>query len=577
VAYGGGTVLVYDGMTLEANYTVPDVAPVVTPRAMAFGNAIVWRGEVYTVGGVEYVVPAATQSSLYAVYTREGALRALNVPTGEEYVVYPDELRPLYAVHGYDRLLIAAITPSNNLAVIDWPVGGTPQLSAYTVEPEAVAGYNPVHEEFYVKADGRLYRATLEALLLVSEWEPIYWERSYVYLYSAGNLAVYNIMTRETAAVVELPRHEKPEAAFGYPSLVVSYPGESHVYYVGPLPYAVIRAAPYTYALETYTFEVATDYNYTILIDGAPGDTTWVFTDPGTHTVKVIVSNGVVTREYTFTVEVYPRPLHVSIHVLDPPEPMGSMTVLVAARDTLDGGNATVPVTVWVEGRPYNGTAGVPLEVPVGWVESRAIEVRAVAGGGAYDVVERVVSVPVAPATAEPILHYLGGGMLVIEFAVRGVPVEGEVEVVAGGRILYSGPLPAEVQLPEPGNYTLVARLHPATPAVLSAAYTLHVYYAGEVEEPPRLEGWRVLVADRIVNETVVVYENRTVTVTETVTATAAPAHETPGKLMFALAAVGAAAIGFTAGALVAGDQLRRLSRRRSGEPSGDGELFEEG
>lgn len=593
VLYGNGELHIYDGTRLVAAFQVPDVEPVKAKHAFAFGNVIVWRGGLYTIGGVAGVVPVADRDSLYALYHRDGYLRLLNVLTGDEVGIYKD-LVPAGGARVGGTFYVAARYQDGSLAVVRYEAGRPPQVGAYTVNLEAVLGFNHEAEAFYVKADGRLYLASATHLLLLSDWEPVSADEDYIYLWKGGTVAVFSPGKGGVVATVRLPAGGKPSLVAGYPRLVAVIPGDGTYVLHGWTQISitfygersVMAGEPYRFGVEVSPKSVA----YTVLVDGLPappGTREVVFTKVGLHNITVQASDGVVTVERTYTILVYPRPLTVSLQVVKPPAAHSPMEVAVLALDR--GRQVALPVNITLpDGTVVAGRTGEPIVVPVGAPESPYYRVAVAVWGDMYGVVAQQFDIPVVQASVEPVVSYLGNGTFRVDIVSQaGVPVEGRLSLYLGGRAVYSGAVPGVVRL-EPGNYTLTVEFQPQNRAAFrSLRTTITVSYLGERATVPEVAGAVVVAVDRVVNETKVV--TVTEVVTETVTEAVVKEKEVPRKALDTFEAVLFHLVGLAAGAAV-GTALgveahrrgllppRRWRKGRESVEAGAGvdELFEE-
>lgn len=523
ILYGGGKLFIFDSTYKVSAFEVPDVEPVKTRFAYAFGNTIVWGNNTYTIEGVDYVVPAGNQESLFAVYFRDGFLRVLDVLTGNEYTVYKD-FKPLYAsIHGATIYILSEY--DSLLAVIAFSPFTGAKISVYTLPEADPIAFNPASPGFYVKSEGKLYLATLDSLLLVSRWEPIAWDEQYIYVYSGNQLAVVTLLGGVTIASYTLPTTGRPTLALGYPLLFVAYPNGSYVYYDGEPIRVVISAPPVAVVGEEYNFSVSVfpeDVEYRILVDGLPVEVgePIVFDKYGVHTIEVIASNGITTTYRSATVQVMPRPLDIRIEVLDPPTYEGFMTLKVL---TFDGDNkVVVELTITAGGKNYTAVSDQLIAIPVGKVEGKYIPVTISLDSPVYGKVERVFTVPLKPLKPAISTSYLGDGNLeiVLVSPTTGKQVEGNIQVYLATNLLYQGDAPAIVKLPSPGDYELNIIFKPKLPyAFTTANYTISVTYQGEtpVDE---IDTRTITVADPVETKTITETKPIKVTVSETVTET---------------------------------------------------------
>jgi hypothetical protein len=567
ILYGNGELYIFDGMKQIGHFSVPDVEPIRTHYAYAFDNLIIWRNTTYSIGGdVSNVVPVADRTHLYALYQRNGDLRLLNVLTGEEYCVFSG-FSPVYGVLSGSTVYIVALTSDGRLGIIKYPIGGTPQIGVYAVNFQEVEGFNPITGSFYIKADNKLYEASV-SLLLVSEWEPISHDevKNIIYLYKSGEIAIYNVLYGRIEATYNLPLAIKPVFVTGYPKPIVVYPGDKgmYVYYQGVI-YITFYGSGYGKVGEPYKFSISVyppRANYTIIIDGLPvpqNTTSVVFKRIGYHNITVEATDGVITVSRTFKVYVYPRPLQISLEVKEPPKAFSTMTLIVHTKD--NGNPVNLSCKVVYANKIYTGTTNSPIYIPIGVPTSEKIPVKVVINSEVYGNIERTYYIPVVKLPVQPEVSFLGNGTFQIQVIANGtsIPVNGTVKVYLGSNILYSGRLPATVKVPTAGNYTLKVRFYPdyvyAFPA---STLTVNITYLGERETIPNGTAGIVAV-DHIINKTKVIVKNQTVTVTERVPEPVPePVLNTKEGLFFLGIGIGA---GVPVGMVIAVEMIRRRKK----------------
>lgn len=588
IVYGNGELYIYDGMKEVKHFTVPDVEPIKTRYAFAFDNLIIWDNKTYTIeGNIVSVVPVADRNHLYALYYRDGYLRLLNVITGNEVSIYEGFI-PIYGVLDGNYIYIVATTQDGNLAVIKYEMGGSPQIGVYTVSPQAVMGFNPITKVFYIKANNKLYSASVTSLLLVSEWEPVSADEEYIYLYNTGTIAVFNTETGNTEATIQLPLAKKPSLVVGYPKPIAVFPDDgTYVLYTGTPIYITFYGSSGVRAGVPYHFTVSVrpeSANYTIMVDGvpiSPDNTTVVFTKLGYHNITVHATNGIITIKKTYHVYVYPRPLRVSLEVVKPPMAYSLMEIIV---HTLDG-DTPVNLSCTIKlpnGEIINGTTNHPITIPVGVPRYSHYTIYVNITGDMYGKIRKIYNIPVVPEPVKPVVSFLGNGTFQIDIvsAVGEKPVNGTLKIYYGTKLLYSGNVPGVIHLDEAGNYTLKLTFYPYYHyAFKQGQMMINITYLGEQETIPEINGTQIVAVDHIINQTKVVVKNQTVTVTERIPQPVPkPTLDTPMAMFFLVVGLGA---GIPVGMVVGVEILRRRGilpprRRKEEETKSDKEEGEE-
>jgi len=576
IMYGNGTLHIYDGLREVQNFTVPNVEPIITPNAFAFGNTIVWSNKTYTIkGNFTNIIPVADTNHLYATYYRDGYLRLLNVVTGNEISIYGN-LLPLYGALEGNYAYIVATTQNDSLAVIKYEIGNSSEIGIYAVDPSTVFGFSPIAEAFYVKADNRLYLASPEYLLLLSDWEPISSDSEYIYLYKENTVAVFDISTENIVAILQLPINEKPSFVIGYPKPIVVFPDNgTYILYMGAPISITFYGSSSAMAGTLYQFNVSiapSGTHYSIKVDGlpiSPSNTTIVFKKVGYHNITVYATGGIITIEKTFSVYIYPRTLNVTLEVINPP--MANTPIIINVR-TLDGNTPVVlPCSVTLpSGDVVNGTTNDNITIPIGVPESSYYAITVSITGDMYGNIQIPYKIPVVPIPVKPTISFLGNGTFQIDMmsSIGNTLVNGTIKIYNESGLIYSGTTPGVIHFGNAGNYTLTVSFYPNNQyAFKTESMNIYITYLGEQETIPDTNGTQVLAVDHIINETKTVILNHTIT--EKVTGSVPkPTLDTRAAIIFF-------AVGMGAGIITAVSSLKRKKEGTNEERNEkDKELF---
>lgn len=576
VLYGDGKLYIYDGMNKELELIVPNVNPIISQYAYAFGNSVVWNNRTYTIKTVNQVVPIADMNHLYLAYNRNGDLRILDVSTQKEKVIYPGFI-PLYGVLYDNTAYIIANTSDGNTAIIQYPLSSYPRIGVYTVKYEGYMGFNPINHNVYIKANGKLYSITPTSLLLVSEWEPVSHDYRYIYLYKNGYIGVFDTVSGRTTVTYKLPKNEKPQYVTGYPKLVVVYPDDgTYVYYTGQTIYVIYYGPTGVIAGENYTFKLYVypeTANYTIQADGlpvSPTNTTVTFDKVGVHEIRVEVTNGVITITRTYHVHVYPRKLSsITLEVTKPPKPFSLMEMILHTKD--NGKQVNLTYEVYYNGKTYKGITNTPIDIPINIPTTPRIPITINITSDLYGTIVKHYYIPVEREPVKPVVSFLGNGTFQIDIT----PVEyqqtlnGTVKVYLDNNNLYTGKLPAIITLKNPGNYTIKIKYYPQYPyAFKQSTLTVNITYLGRMENIPNMTT-RIVAVDHIINQTKIIVKNNTITVTQPPTGSYPIRHKTSTSEAMTLVGIGVGA-GVPIGMIAGIQYLKRKS-----ETSEEGEVEE--
>ncbi len=586
VLYGDGKLYVYDGMKKEKELIVPNVIPITTQYAYAFGNTVVWNNRTYTVKTVSRVVPVADRTHLYIAYNRNGDLRILDTSTQKEKIIYP-EFTPLYGILYDNTIYIVANNTNGNTAIIQYPLSSYPRIGVYTVKYQSYMGFNRINHNIYIKADNKLYSITPSSLLLVSDWEPVSHDYRYIYLYKNGYIGVYDASTGATVATYKLPVNGKPQYVTGYPKLVVVYPtGGTYVYYTGQTMYIIFYGPTGVRAGENYTFKIRVyppTASYTIQADGLPvsiNNTRVVFNNTGVHSIRVEATNGIVKIVRTFHIYVYPRHLtKMSLEVTKPPKPFSIMEIILHTED--NGKPVNLSYIVEYNGNEYQGITNRPLDIPIKIPEQPRINIKVNITSRLYGAIIKQYYIPVEKEPVKPIVSFLGNGTFQIDITPQSkgeIELNGTVKIYLGHENVYTGKLPAIVKLDNPGNYTLLVKYYPQHQyAFPTTTLKVNITYLGKTAIIPTNTAG-IIAVDHIINQTKVVVKNNTITVTAPPTYSHPVRHKTTTGELLTMLGIGVGA-GIPIGMVLGLQYLKRKKRELVDEEpvsEEDKELFSE-
>lgn len=525
--YGAGEALIYDQGRLLLKVSVPDTEPVLSRYAVAFGRVVIWKTQVYTVEAPVYgsVVPAASPTKLYMIYTNGSALIARDAVAGEEVVVYPDFIEPIAAGMGYNVIGIVGKTRDGYLVYITYnPETGETHTAGFAVPVERTLAFNPLTGAFYIEAYGMLYRVTANSIVLVSDWKPLSSDYyGYIYLYKSGELAIYNIHSERTASKLDLPEPGAPDYVGAYPLLTVIYSGKPYTMVWAPVPTITLITPRYVYVGEPFKVyaSVTGAQDWVMTLDGVPVEPgEIVINEAGTHVIAVMASSGVINVTQAEVIYAIPRPLYIALNVIDT-RAFGPITVEIQASDHLTGEPVNTTCTLTVGEEELEIDTWVQTQLPI--LASEPVITASITCGDDtyYQRVTREVTIVPDPVTPEYTIEYLGGGTVSITFHAPGdqtAIAPGTVIVRLDNATLYAGANPAEFTL-EPGEHIVTVAYESASTLFRNIEVNVTVsYYPTAEAVPPTATS--VAVADRTITKTEVIYRNQTVTTTykETVT-----------------------------------------------------------
>lgn len=458
---------------LTSIYVTPDKEAVVINNMLAVTPAGIQR-----VPGRPDAVYAYGSGKVIAVYPGDNGTV---VVVGNKTITLPVRGVPVAA--GFDgERVFAIVNAIENSVLVTYNIK-TGEIATtglpMTLQPSSILYFSPTGKFFVVKLSDGIYKLAPGGISIISPCDPITIESQYAVCRSPKSIYVYDLQTMMPIVVASPPVPPDRIVSATANPLAISIGSRIYVYYNVPLPIVSINVDKVAYAGDKVSYNVIANrgWNVSVFIDSVPVRPSgyYIFDSSGVHTIRAIVSNGVVTVSESANITVLPRPIDVGISVVGTPKAFGYAVIRVTAFDHITGKQVHTNCTIDVP--------GVGVVKTESWRDTKIVlarplePVKVICGGDGFyqrSSISARIS-PFAPAIPRIGIMYEGSYRFkIVAYGFNGTPAPGKLLIRIGTEEITMEN-PAEITLGGPGTYTISVTFRPESPLYSATTFTINV------------------------------------------------------------------------------------------------------
>jgi len=517
-----GHYVVYKYFQKLAEFDLGPGTPVLdlTYTAIAVGNRVFFNMTVYTFNEATSVYPIVSWGRLYILYTCNNSICLKNVRWNQNWVVYNKSMDILGAFITNDVLYMLVRLELGGALLIKYSLyDESLKLIGFTVPISKVLARTYYTPGFIVEGLDGIYRLTESSIVLIAFGRVLNYDNNFIYVYNGSLVNIISLQSQTTIAMLRLPMKKPPDIIGGrYPYIGCAYGDTTYLLILKPEPYAYIVLPNRAMVGERVYYELRT-YNAndaSLMVNGTliPIKGNIVFNRTGTYVFTASVSNGIVTKSVSATIQVEPRLISISFRAIDTPVAFEVGRAVVEVYDAFTKNR--------IDDISCNVSVGRDTLTVFPWSEfymrftpeanTTRAQVKIVCGDNIrFKVTEYSVSVPLQPNVANIKIDYPSPSTLVIFAVFNDMIVPGKAYIYVDNELVAYANLPYTLSL-QPGEHRVVVEFTPAILLFKPTRYIVSVKYYSNISEVPAELRTSVFVADRVV------VTNRTEVQVETVT-----------------------------------------------------------